>query len=109
TAPRIKLDAGPSISQGPNTSPMIRQLLIAAAEQSGARWQTEPSSKRESNDADKMQLADGGSAAASLGIPIRNMHTQTEVASLRDVEWSADILTAFVSSLRADTELRPLV
>jgi endoglucanase len=54
-----------------------------------------------------MQIADSGLAAASVGIPLRNMHTQVEVAALDDLQQAVEILAEFVCSLKADTELRP--
>ncbi len=108
TAPTIRLDAGPSISAGPNTNPALARLLTDAADRAGVDHQREPNPSPESNDAKAMQIADGGAAALSVGIPIRNMHTQVEVASLRDVEATAAMLTEFVRTLRSTTDLLPI-
>jgi putative aminopeptidase FrvX len=36
------------------------------------------------------------------------MHTQVEIVSLDDLDHTVALLTEFVSSLRADTDLRPI-
>jgi endoglucanase len=108
TSPRIKLDGGPSLSRGPNTNPMVAALMLEAADRLDIPTQREANVEAESNDASEMQVADAGAAAISIGIPIRNMHTQVEVASLRDLEQTADLLTEFLCSLRSKTDFRPI-
>jgi endoglucanase len=60
------------------------------------------------NDARMIQIADSGVATASIGIPLRNMHTQVEMCSLDDLQHTTDLLVEFVQSVRADIDLRPI-
>ena len=108
TAPKVRLEGGPSISMGPNTHPVVAHLLCRAAREKGVSCQREPNADVESNDAKPLQVGGGGVAVASVGIPIRNMHTPTEVMSLTDLEGAATLLTEFVLSLRDGTDLLPI-
>ena len=103
-----KLRAGPMISMGPNTNPVVGRLLEDAAGRLGIPCQADPSGNTAPNDARVIQVADSGVASAAIGIPLRNMHTQVEIVSLDDLDHTADLLTEFVSSLRPDTDLRPI-
>jgi endoglucanase len=68
--------------KGPNSNPIVTSKLIASAQKLDIPYQMEIKAQTASNDAKEMQLADSGTAAGSVGIPLRNMHTQVEVASL---------------------------
>jgi endoglucanase len=108
TTPDLKLDAGPSILKGPNSNPIVTSKLIASAQKLGIPFQMEINAKTASNDAKEMQLADSGTAAGSVGIPLRNMHTQVEVASLDDLEYTVQLLTDFVTSIAANENFFPI-
>jgi endoglucanase len=102
------LDAGPTKMHGPNGSPVVTYKLRTTAEKLGIPFQMEINTQPASNDAKEMQLAAFGNAAGSVGIPLRNMHTQTEIASLTDLENTVQLLTEFVASLSADEDFLPL-
>jgi putative aminopeptidase FrvX len=102
-----KLRAGPTISTGPNTNPAVEQLLLEAARRLDLPYQPDPSGKTAANDARVMQTADSGVAAASVGIPQRNMHTQVEIVSLGDLDNTVKLLVGFVQSIDERTEFRP--
>lgn len=102
-----KLGAGPTICRGPNVNPIVERMLIASAKKGKIGFQHSPSSKLLGNDANAIQVARGGIAAGSVGIPNRYMHTQVEVCSLKDLENSAKLLANFVKSISANTDFRP--
>lgn len=108
TTPDLKIDAGPSIMKGPNSNPIVTSKLIASAQKLGIPYQMEIKAQTASNDAKEMQLADSGTAAGSVGIPLRNMHTQVEVASLDDLEYTVQLLTDFVTSISANEDFFPI-
>ena len=103
-----KLRGGPMISTGPNTNPVVEQLLLDAARKSDTPHQPDPSGQTAANDARMIQVADSGVATASVGIPLRNMHTQVEIISLDDLESSINVLVDFVRSVKPDTDFRPI-
>ncbi len=103
-----KLGAGPCIVRGPNVNPVVEKMLIASAKKAKIPYQLAPSSGLLGNDANAIQITRSGVAAASLGIPNRYMHTQSEVCSLQDLENSAKLLAAFVKSIGPKTDFRPM-
>ncbi len=108
TDTRVRIGDGPTVSVGPNTNSAVGRRLEEAAKAAGVGCQREPHSDLESNDAKSLQVAGGISAAGSVGIPIRNMHTQAEVASLADAEATAKLLTEFVCALPEKLSLLPI-
>lgn len=102
-----KLGAGPTISTGPNTNPVVEKMLIDTATSQDLRWQPDPSGKTAANDARVIQMSDSGVAAASVGIPQRNMHTQVEIVSLSDLDHAVELLVGFIESVDDKTDFRP--
>jgi endoglucanase len=102
-----KLRGGPTISTGPNTNRVVEKMLVAAAGRHDIPFQADPSGKTAANDARVIQIADSGVAAASVGIPQRNMHTQVEIVSLSDIDHAVRLLVEFVRSVDEHTDFRP--
>jgi putative aminopeptidase FrvX len=102
------LGAGPAITSGPNINPVVEKMLKEAAKKTRSPFQLAPSTRPLGNDANSIQVARGGVAAASIGIPNRYMHSQVEVCSYKDLEYSIKILAQFVSSITSKTDFRPL-
>ena len=102
------LGSGPTIPSGPNINPVVEKMLKEAAKKTRSPFQLAPSTRPLGNDANSIQIARGGVAAAALGIPNRYMHTQVEVCSYKDIESAIKILTHFVTSITAKTDFRPL-
>lgn len=103
-----KLGAGPTICAGPNINPVVEKMLKDAAKKTKSAFQIAPSTRLLGNDANTIQVARAGVAAASIGIPNRYMHTQVEVCSYRDLELAIKILVQFVLSVNSKTDFRPM-
>lgn len=103
-----KLGAGPAISRGPNTNPVVERMLLASAKKAKIPYQISPSGALLGNDANAIQVSRSGVATASIGIANRYMHTQVEVASFKDLVNSAKLLSEFVKSITAKTDFRPV-
>src|SRR5688500_16211993 len=102
----VTLRGGPTISTGPNTNPVVGNMLIEAAGRMDVPFQPDPSGNTAPNDARVIQTGDSGAAAASVGIPQRNMHTQVEVCALSDLENTARLLVEVIRSIRERSEAR---
>jgi len=102
-----KLGLGPTITSGPNTNPVVEKLLKDAAKKTKCPYQPAPTPRPLGNDANSIQIARGGVAAASLGIPNRYMHTQVEVCSYKDLEFAIKILAHFIAHIGPKTDFRP--
>lgn len=108
-ATECKLAAGPAISRGPNTNPVVEKMLIGAAKKGKIPYQLSPSPSLLGNDANAIQVSRGGVATASIGIPNRYMHTQVEICSLQDLWNSARLLAEFIKSITPKTDFRPML
>lgn len=98
---------GPIIARGPNINPKVFELLLQAADDEGIAYQVGGEPRGTGTDANAIQLSRGGKAAALVSVPLRYMHTPSEVLSLKDLEVTADLLAAFVRRLEPDTDFTP--
>jgi putative aminopeptidase FrvX len=98
---------GPALSRGPNTSPILYDLLRDAALARKAPFQVRPDPASSPTDARVLLLTHCGAAAALLEVPLRYMHTPCEVLDLRDVTGCARLLADFCEQVSPDIDLRP--
>jgi putative aminopeptidase FrvX len=98
---------GPIIARGANINPVLFDLLVAAAEKAKVPYQIGAEPRGTGTDANAIQLSRGGKAAALVSVPLRYMHTPTEVLALSDIEDSVKLLTRFVLDLDPKVDLRP--
>lgn len=103
----VKLNGGPVLSIGGHINPRVYQLLVKAADEAGISWQIDPQAARTSTDTDVIQVVRGGVATALISIPCRYLHTGSEIASLKDIDEVAELLTHFVLALDKDTNVIP--
>ncbi|MDI6900082.1 MAG: M42 family metallopeptidase [Anaerosomatales bacterium] len=102
-----KVGGGPIIARGANINPKVFELLCEAAEAEKIPYQIGGEPRGTGTDANAIQLARGGKAAALVSVPLRYMHTPTEVLSLDDLENTAKLLTAFVRRLEPGIDFTP--
>jgi len=102
-----KVGGGPIIARGANINPKVFELLCAAAEAEKIPYQIGGEPRGTGTDANAIQLARGGKAAALVSVPLRYMHTPTEVLALDDLENTAKLLTAFVRRLEPGIDFTP--
>jgi endoglucanase len=103
----FEIGGGPVIARGPNINPVLFELLVKAAEKAKVPYQIGAEPRGTGTDANAIQLSRGGKAAALVSIPLRYMHTPTEVLSLRDLEAAVKLLTRFVLDLKPGTDFTP--
>lgn len=99
--------AGPIIGRGPNINPVLFDLLVKAAENAGVPYQIGAEPRGTGTDANAIQLSRGGKVAGLISIPLRYMHTPTEVLSLKDLDAAVALLSRFVIDLAPDTDFTP--
>lgn len=98
---------GPIIARGCNINPRVFEGLIEAAEKANVPYQIGAEPRGTGTDANAIQLSRGGKAAALVSIPLRYMHTPTEVLSLKDLEATVKLLTRYVLDLKPGTDFTP--
>jgi len=94
-----KLGGGPIICRGANINPKVYQKLIAAAKKAGIPYQLEADPRPTGTDARAIQVGRGGVATGLVSIPLRYMHTPSEVVDLEDVERCVQLLVEFARAL----------
>lgn len=98
---------GPVIARGPNINPIVFERLLAAADAEGIKVQIEAEPGVTGTDAGAMQIQRGGRATGLVSIPLRYMHTPTEVIKLSDLEATVQILKRFILDLDEDVSFVP--
>lgn len=94
-----KLGGGPILCRGANINPRIFQKLVRAAEAIKIPYQLEADPRPTGTDARAIQMGRGGVATGLVSIPLRYMHTPSELVDLEDVERCVQLLVEFALSL----------
>ncbi len=95
-----KLGGGPIIARGPNINPWVFDRLMEVAEKLKIAVQIEAEARPTGTDARVIQMARGGVATGLVSIPLRYMHTPSEIVDLQDVENVVRLLEGFIRTLR---------
>lgn len=103
----IKLGGGPVITRGANANPKVVELLLEAARAEKIPCQVDATAGGTPTDANMIQVSRSGVAAGLVSIPLRYMHTPSEIVSLEDVENTARLLAAFARRVTPDLDFRP--
>jgi endoglucanase len=96
-----KLGGGPILCRGANINPRVYERLVRAARKQSIPFQVEADPRPTGTDARAIQMARGGVATGLVSIPLRYMHTPSEVVDLEDVERCVQLLVAFALDLEA--------
>jgi endoglucanase len=97
-----KLGGGPIICRGPNINPKVFARLLAVAKKAKIPHQIEADPRPTGTDARAIQTARGGVACGLVSIPLRYMHTPSEVVDLHDVENCVKLFVEFAKSIAKD-------
>jgi len=103
----VDLGKGPVMTRGANVTPMVEKLLAAAAKKHDIPLQVEAQGGGTGTDANIMQMTKSGMATGLVSIPLRYMHTPSEVISLDDLENAAKLIAAFIEDLEPETNWTP--
>ena len=95
----IALGKGPILHAGANINPVLGRMLCDTAGKKGIKYQMQAEPRATGTDANAMQLARGGSAAALISIPNRYMHTSVEVVSLSDLEATVALIAETILAM----------
>ncbi len=94
-----KLGGGPILCRGANANPKVFQRLLAAAKKLKMPVQIAADPRPTGTDARALQMGRGGVATGVVSIPLRYMHTPSEVVDLEDVERCVKLLVEFAKGL----------
>lgn len=102
-----RLGGGPVLSRGSAAHPVVFERLVEVAEAEGIPYTIQAAARSTSTDADGIYLTRSGVPTGLVSVPNRYMHSPNEMVSLSDLESTARLLAAFVSSLDGDTDFTP--
>ncbi len=91
-----KLGGGAMICISPSLSQEMSNSLISLAEKNNIKYQTEICPSQTGTNADVISTTKTGIKTGLVSIPLRNMHTQAEVADIEDIESVAQIIAAYI-------------
>ena len=94
-----KLGGGPILCRGPNINPKVYEGLLKAAKKLKIPYQVESDPRPTGTDARAVQVARGGVATGLVSIPLRYMHTPSEVVDLEDVERCVKLFVEFARGI----------
>lgn len=100
----INIGKGPVLYRGPNINPKVGQMLIETAEEKNIPYQITGEARATPTDANVIQINRTGVAAGLVCIPVRYLHTPTEVISLKDAEGAIELLKEFILKLKVNKE-----
>lgn len=93
------LGSGPTISRGPNFHPGFVRALRDLADALDIKLPVEGLPGHSGTDAWTVQVSRAGVPTILLGIPLRNMHSPSEIVDLRDIRRAARLMAEFISGL----------
>ena len=100
------LGGGPILTRGPNVHPAVFDRLIECARKDKIEVQIEADPRPTGTDARSIQIAKKGVPTGLIGIPLRYMHTPSEVIDLVDLENVVKLMVSFAQSLKVDSIFR---
>ncbi len=96
------LGKGPTLGWGANLHPVLYKQFEDLAKQLEIPVSMEVAPTFSGTDAHAIQVAREGIPTMLLGIPLRYMHTPTELVAVRDVQRAGRLLAEFICGLRLD-------
>lgn len=103
----VELNQGGVICEGSIPNRQLNKLLKECANELNLPIQYEVFSGRTGTDADTAIKSSFAPATVLYSIPLRYMHSPSEVVSFKDVENMIDVLALFLTKLSSDTNLLP--
>jgi len=93
------LGSGPTILRGPLMHPRLVDLLVATAEAEKIPYTFEAAGGQTNTDADYTHISRGGVPTAVVSVPLRYMHSSSELGQLSDVEDAVRLAVGFLQRL----------
>lgn len=96
------LGKGPTVGIGPRLNKKMYQQLLDTAKKENIPVSKEILPRETGTNADDMQISREGVAVACVSLPLRYMHTPIEAVHLDDIENTAQLLAAYILSLKEE-------
>lgn len=96
---KVKLGGGPTVTHGNGNHPALVSHLMEIAKRKKIPLQHEAVSQTSGTDMDRIYQVREGVPCALVSIPVRYMHSPTEMIDLRDIERTVELLAAYVKEV----------
>lgn len=103
----VKLGKGPVICNSSIANRKVNDLLKDCAVEHGLPYQVESYMGSTHTDADKIHFSGTGVTTALVSLPLRYMHSPSEVCCLDDIENAIELLAQFLCRIDENTDLDP--
>lgn len=103
----VRLGKGPVICNSSIANRKVNDLLKACAKDKGLPYQMESYMGSTHTDADKIHFSGSGVVTALLSLPLRYMHSPSEVCHMDDIENAIELLAEFLCRINESTDLDP--
>jgi putative aminopeptidase FrvX len=98
----VPFGSGANINISPFSNPVVVRELLEVAEREGIPTTLSANGDRTFTDADATAVSRVGVPTGVISIPLRYMHSASEMVALEDVRAVVDLLVAYVSGLTTD-------
>ncbi|MDD6799672.1 MAG: M20/M25/M40 family metallo-hydrolase [Firmicutes bacterium] len=88
---------GPTVSKSMSLDRKLTDSFVSFAEKRGKKPRTVISARSTGTNADHITMLGNGVPAMVIGIPLRCMHTMSEIVELSDIEEAAELLADYIS------------
>lgn len=97
---RVMLGGGPVLARGANINPVLLDHLLKTARKEKMPVQIVAEGRATATDADPLQLSRAGVAAALVSLPLRYMHTPSEIVDVKDLADTACLLAKAIAAMK---------
>lgn len=106
---KVTLGKGAALSIGSPINSKIDEIFEKTAKKRKLPYQLEITADRTHTDADKIMYSGEGVPVALVSLPIKYMHSPVEVADIKDIDKTVDLLVETLSSMTGKEDLRPII
>ena len=103
----VSLGKGPVICNGSICNKKLNELMKTCAKAKEIPYQMESAIGRTGTDADRIHCAGEGIVTALLSLPLRYMHSPSEVCHMDDIEHAIELLAELLCTINENTDLNP--
>ena len=103
----IKVGGGPVLANGSIINNHLNTQLANLAKELNISVQYEAAPGRTGTDGDRIHFENDGVPVALISMPLRYMHSGSEVGSLKDVEGIIELIAQFLANLKETPNLSP--
>lgn len=98
----VRLGGGPVLCQSSIVNKKLNRLLEGTAKKYQIPVQYEIAVGRTGTDADKLYYTKDGIPCALVSIPLKNMHSPSEICDFKDVENAIELIARFICELKTN-------